>query len=406
MDALTDVGGGPSFATHRAPRSMVARYRNWVGLALIVGVVAAGTAYYVMQPAAPAAKGADAKVTALTVTVVPVQQGMIPRSLVVTGSLAARDELPIGTETIGLALSEVLVEVGDHVTKGQLLARFNDRLLRATVQQMQASLNEARANASEADANVHRADQLVKNGWMSGKDYDNRKAGALTTAARVGVAEANLALAQAQLRQAEVRAPADGTITQRSAHLGAVMSAGGTELFRMIRDDRVELVAELPETDLLPVKQGQPVTLGVEGAAEVQGEVRFVEPSVDQKTRVGRVRIDVAKSPDLRPGMFVTGRILLGQQNGLTVPEKAVVYQDSKPRLYVIGADNTAELRSVQLGPRDNGQIAVLSGVKAGEHVALRGAGYLKNGEAVTIVDDSQALPSTGEASNPAPSRF
>jgi RND family efflux transporter MFP subunit len=385
---------------------MVARYRNWVGLALIFGIVAAGTAYYVMQPAAPAAKGPDAKVTALTVTVVPVQQGMIPRSLVVTGSLAARDELPIGTETIGLALSEVLVEVGDHVTKGQLLARFNDRLLRATVQQMQASLNEARANASEAEANAHRADQLVKNGWMSGKDFDNRKASALTTAARVGVAEANLALAEAQLRQAEVRAPADGTITQRSAHLGAVMSAGGAELFRMIRDDRVELVAELPETDLLPVKQGQPVTLSVEGSAEVQGEVRFVEPSVDQKTRVGRVRIDVAKSPDLRPGMFVTGRILLGQTNGLTVPEKAVVYQDSKPRLYVIGADNTAELRSVQLGPRDNGQIAVLSGVKSGEHVALRGAGYLKNGEAVTIVDDSQALPSTSEASNPTHSRF
>jgi len=371
-------------------RSFLSRRRWWIA-GLIGLAVAGGGAYVALQPKGPPAAMVNKVASALTVTVAPVTEGTVPRTLMITGSLAAFDELPIGTETEGLAISDVLVEIGDHVKQGQLLVRFNNSVLKAQLQQAQAALHEAEANAVEATANVKRADELVKGGWMSHQDYDNRRAVAATMEARVGVAQANLALAEAKLRQAEIHAPADGTISARTARVGAVVSAGGAELFRMIRDDRIELVAELPEADLALIKPGMPITLHVDGAADpaatAQGKVRLVEPTVDLRTRIGHVRIDVAKNPSTLPGMFVNGKVTLGQTAALVVPEKSVIYQNGEPKVLVIDANSNAEMRSVVLGPREANHIALLSGVSAGERVALRGATYLKSGDHVTVVD-------------------
>jgi len=386
---------GETRAQGSADESWLRRRRWWIA-GLLGLAIAGGGAYVAMQPKKPVAPVASkVAASALTVTVAPVQNGSVPRTLMITGSLAAFDELPIGTETDGLAISEVLVDIGDHVKQGQVLVRFNNSVLKAQLQQSQASLNEAEANALEARNNVKRADELVKDGWMSGQDHDNRRALAGTMEARVGVAQANLALAEAKLRQAEVRAPADGTISSRTARVGAVQSAGGAELFRMIRNDRIELVAELPEADLALIKTGQSIALHVDGAADpaatAKGTVRLVEPTVDQKTRIGRVRIDVERNSNTLPGMFVSGMVTLGQTAALVVPEKSVIYQNGEPRLQVIDANGNAETRAVTLGPRDANTIAILSGVTAGERVALRGATYLKSGDHVTIVDNDAA---------------
>lgn len=395
----------PARGTTRAEsRRFLSRKRWWI--AGLVGLaVVGGGAYVALHPKTPSAPAADKVASALTVTVAPVSEGTVPRTLMITGSLAAFDELPIGTETEGLAISEVQAEIGDHVKQGQLLVRFNNSVLKAQLQQSQASLHEADANAVEARANVQRAEELVKGGWMSHQDYDNRRALAGTMEARVGVAQANVALAEAKLKQAEIRAPADGTISSRTARVGAVVSAGGTELFRMIRDDRIELVAELPEADLALIKPGQAITLHVDGAADpsakAEGKVRLVEPTVDLKTRIGHVRIDVAKNPSTLPGMFVNGKVTLGQTAALVVPEKSVIYQDGEPKVLVIDANNNAEMRTVTLGPRDSNNIALLSGVTAGERVALRGATYLKSGDHVTVVDaDAPAAPAAATAQN------
>jgi HlyD family secretion protein len=381
QDRLT-AGAPPSQAG-----SALRRHKGKIAASLLVLAALGGGGYFALQPHhATAAKKDAAPASALTVTVTPVEKGMVPRSLMVTGSLAARDELPIGTETAGLALSEVLVDVGDHVKQGQLLARFNDSVLRAQLQQAQASLTEAEANAAEAAANAKRADDLVKSGWMSGKDYDNRRALALSMEARVGVAKANLAFADAKLRQAELRAPSDGTITWRGAHLGAVVNGG--EMFRMIRDDRIELIAELPENELALVKSGMPMTLSVEGSPDITaGTVRLVEPSVDPKTRIGKVRIDIDKRAGLLPGMFINGHVTLGQAEALVVPERAVIYIDGKPIVFAVDAGGKVEARPVTLGPRDHDRIALTAGVRQGERLALRGAAYLKDGYQVTVVD-------------------
>lgn len=393
----------PARGTTRAEsRGFLSRKRWWIA-GLIGLAVVGGGAYVALQPKSSTAPAADKVASALTVTTAQVRNGTVPRTLMITGSLAAFDELPIGTETEGLAISDVLVEIGDHVKQGQVLVRFNNSVLKAQLQQAQASLHEADANALEARANVQRAEELVKGGWMSHQDYDNRRAVADTMQARVGVAQANVALAEAKLRQAEIHAPADGTISARTARVGAVVSAGGTELFRMIRDDRIELVAELPEADLAMIQPGMPITLHVDGAADpaakAEGKVRLVEPTVDVRTRIGHVRIDVARNASTLPGMFVNGSVTLGQAAALVVPEKSVVYQNGEPKVLVIDANSNAEMRSVTLGPRDANNIALLTGVTAGERVALRGATYLKSGDHVTVVDaDVPAAPAVAAA--------
>jgi len=338
-------------------------------------------------PAVPA-KGAGN--SDQTVTAIPITRLDVVQSLEVNGSIRAFDELPLGTETSGIAIRQVLVDEGDHVRAGQLLARFNDDLLLAEVNQKQALLREAQANAAEGSANAKRAEELLKSGAISQRDADNRRALAASAEARVGVAQASLAQAQARLRQADIRAPADGVISWRGAREGAVMSAGGPELFRLLRDGRLELAAELVERDLSSIKPGQVVSLSVdgpEGSRAVTGAVRLVSPLVDPKTHMGLVRIDVPADAGLRAGMFLRGRIALGNISALVVPEPAVVYLSAKPTIFVVDAEMKAHARRVDTGARQDGMIAISGQIAEGERVVMMGAGYLKEGDKIVIAD-------------------
>lgn len=376
---------------------------KWILLGTVLVAIAGVGAYVAFKPkqaadgkpAAAADKGEKDSSSILTVTTVKATSNDVPRQLLVTGSLASWDELPIGTQTSGLAITEVLVDEGDKVKAGQLLARFDDKVLRADLLSREASLREAQALATEAEANIRRAEELARTGAISTRDLDARRSAALTTKARVGVAEAARAQAVARLAQTEVRAPTDGTIAKRNARLGAVLSAGGTELFRIIRDDRVELLAEVPEIDLRQLAVGQEAELS---AVDINGKpfvgtIRIISPVVDTKTRIGTVKIDVPHDPYLRPGMFLTAKVRTGTQSAPVLPEEAVVYRDARSWAVVVDAakddkgHHTVTAREVQTGPRDGNRLAILSGVKPGEDVVLTGAGYLKTGDKVIITE-------------------
>lgn len=372
---------------------------KWILLGTLALAVIGAGAYIALKPkpdagkTAAAAQGDRDSSSILTVTTVKATASDVPQQLLVTGSLASWDELPIGTQTSGLAIVEVLVDEGDKVKAGQLLARFDDKVLRADLLSKDASLREAQALATEADANIRRAEELARTGAISTRDLDARRSTALTTKARVGVAEAARVQAAARLAQTEVRSPTDGTIAKRNARLGAVMSAGGTELFRVIRDDRVELLAEVPEIDLRQLAVGQSAELSATDAngKPFVGTVRIISPVVDTKTRIGTVKIDVPHDPYLRPGMFLTARVRTGTQSAPVLPEEAVIYRDAKSWAVVVDpavddkGHHVVTAREVQTGPRDGSRLAVLSGVKPGEDVVLSGAGYLKTGDKVIV---------------------
>ncbi len=337
---------------------------------------------------------------AQTITVGTVALGAMGRSLVVNGSLAAWDELPVGAEAGGLAITQVAVEEGDRVTKGQLLAQLDDSVLRAqlaqavaSVAQAEAGLRKVEAMSGTASSDVRRSKELSKNGYISGQAAEQRETTLAAALADVNVARQNLVTSKAvaderaaQLAQTVIRAPTDGIVSKRTATLGNVVSIG-EQLFRLIRDGRVELRAEVPEMDLHNLKAGQPATIVVNDAdpQRFEGKIRLIGATVDPQTRIGMVYIALPDDPALKPGMFVHGEIKTGTANVLRVPEEALVYKDAKPAIFVVGPDNRAKLHMVETGARVNGIVEIVSGASAGERVALAGAGYLKDNDLVRI---------------------
>jgi HlyD family secretion protein len=262
------------------------------------------------------------------------------------------------------------------------------------VAQAEAGVRKAQAMSGTANSDVRRAKELSKNGYISGQVAEQRETTLTAAEADVNVARQNLVTAQAiaderaaQLAQTEIRAPTDGTVSKRMAKLGNVVSVG-EQLFRMIRDNRVELQAEVPEMDLPQLKAGQTATIVVNDTdpQHFEGKIRLIGATVDPQTRIGMVYIALPEDSALKPGMFVHGQIQTGTSaNVLQVPEEAIVYKDSKPAVFVVGAGNRAKLRMVETGTRVNGVVEIVSGVSAGERVALAGAGYLKDGDLVRI---------------------
>lgn len=346
-----------------------------------------------------------------TITVGTVVQAPLARALVVNGSLAAWDELPVGTEAGGLAIVQVAVEEGDKVTKGQLLAKLDDSVLKAqyaqamaAVAQAEAGIRKAEAMSGSANSDVRRAKELSKNGYISGQTAEQRETTFTAAQADVNVARQNLTTAQAvaderaaQLAQTEIRAPTDGTISKRMAKLGNVVSVG-EQLFRMIRDNRVELQAEVPEMDMPRLKEGQPATVVLNDGdtQHFQGKIRLVGATVDPQTRIGMVYVALPEDPALKPGMFVHGEIRTGEADVLQVPAQAIVYKDFKPAVFIVDGTDHAKLRMVETGARMNGQVEIVSGLSAGERVALAGAGYLKDNDLVRV--EAPLAPTAGDA--------
>jgi len=339
--------------------------------------------------------------------------GTIERKLLITGSLAAWDELPIGSETGGLAITEVNVEQGDRVAKGQLLARLDDSVLRAELAQADAAIGQAEAGlrkseamATTAASDVRRAHALIANGYISGQVAEQRETSLATAQADVNVARQALATARAlrderaaQLKQTEIRAPTDGVIARRTATLGNVVSVG-QELYRLIRDGRVELRADVPEMDFARLALGQPAVITLEGdqARRFVGTVRLIAATVDPQTRIGTVYIALPDDPALKPGMFVQGLVSVGSSRALLAPEKALVFKDAKPAIFVIEADDHIRLHQVETGARQGDRVEIVSGVAEGDRIALAGSGYLKNGDLVRIEDAPPASDAGGIA--------
>ena len=236
----------------------------------------------VTQPARPA----------LTVTAAKPQLRALSLQLGANGSVAAWQEAVIGSQSNGLALSEVLVNVGDVVQKGQLLAQFASETLAAEAMQSKAALAEAQANAADAAANAERARSLQGTDALSAQQMAQFLTADKAAQARVAAAQASLNLQLLRVSQAQVTAPDSGVISARSATLGAVLGPG-TELFRMVRQGRLEWRAEVTASELSRLKPGIAVTVTAASGAQVKGRVRMIAPTVDPQTRAAIVYVDL-----------------------------------------------------------------------------------------------------------------
>jgi RND family efflux transporter MFP subunit len=312
----------------------------------------------------------------------------MPRLISTSGTVRAWQQLPIGAETSGVAVTELFVDEGDAVRRGQPLAQLNDRVLRAQMAQQEAAVAEARATSVEAQTNLVRAEEMRRRDATSAQNLDARKAAAATSAARLAVAEATRAETASRLAQMRILAPADGYVSARKIEIGEVVSAG-QQLFEIVRDGRLELDAEVPETDLAGLQEGQLARVLTDGGGEIEAHVRAVAPSIDSRTRLGVVHLALPADSGLRPGMYARAEIALGDAPALVVPQSAVVWRDGRAGCFVVDRDGRAVFRAVQTGARVAGAVEIRSGVAAGDRVALAGAGFLEDGDRVHVADDT-----------------
>ncbi|AGH87059.1 efflux RND transporter periplasmic adaptor subunit [Ralstonia nicotianae] len=339
------------------------------------------------------AQAANAK-PALTVDVVRLSQRVWPRAVTASGAVQAWQEASIGAEVSGLKLADVLVNVGDVVRQGQLLARLSDETVRTDLAAQRAALAEAEAAAAQAAGEAHRAHELDKSGAISQQELIQYDTQAKTAAAKLASARAQFDSQQIRLRYTRVLAPDDGVISARSATVGAVVSAG-TELFKLIRKNRLEWRAEV-HGDLLPgIRPGQAARLRRMDGGTVAGRVRQIAPTVDASTRNGLVYIDLpaeAGGPGgVKAGMYLFGEILLGDAPAATLPETAVFSRDGYDYAMVLGAHDHVRQVKVAVGRRQDGQVEVTQGIGPADAVVAIGAAFLNDGDAVRLAGPGEA---------------
>jgi RND family efflux transporter MFP subunit len=363
---------------------------------LVLGAAAAWALARLSHESGPPAKPATADGAgkpsgvkpALTVTLVAPQPVDWPRMLAANGNIAAWQEAVVGAEISDLRLTEVRVNVGDRVKKGQVLARVAQDSVEAALAEARAAVAEAEALLAEARANGDRARQYQATGFMSAQQINQ-----YLTAEKSALARLNAALAREQaerlrLARTAVRAPDDGVISARTATVGSTTQAG-QELFRLIRGGRLEWRAEVGAADLRRLKPGVTATLTAPDGEPVQGRVRMVAPTVDPQTLNGLVYVDLpaaATGGALRAGMFARGEFELGRVRAMSLPQSAVLLRDGFAYVFrLVGPDTVAQTK-VAVGQRTGDRIEIVGGIAADARVVASGAGFLADGDRVRVV--------------------
>lgn len=380
----------------------LALQRHRFAFAVIAACAALAGAAAVFSPSSQAA---DAVKTppkpALTVSTTQPTASALPVTLAANGSIVAWQEAIIGAEATGLRLLEVRANVGDVVRRGQLLARFSPAAPQAEVAQAQANVLEAEATAAEAAANADRARSLQSTGALSASQINQYVTLEKTAQAKVAALRSALNSQQLRLGFAQVLAPDDGVISARTATVGAVVG-NGAELFRLIRQGRLEWRAEVTSNELGRITVGMPARLTLPGGQTTTGKVRMVAPTVDVQTRTGLVYVDLPKAAAAaKAGMFAQGEFEFGTSNALTVPQQAVVVRDGFSYIFQLGADQRVAQRKVQVGRRVGERIEVI-GVAADAVLVASGAGFLNDGDLVKV---ASAVSTPKSAQNPAPAQ-
>jgi RND family efflux transporter MFP subunit len=336
--------------------------------------------------AAEAALAPQNEAAALTVAVKKPTERQWPETVPASGWLKPWHEAVIAAEIGGLRVTEVLVDVGSQVFKGQPLVRLADESVRAELRKEEAALASAEADLAKAKANADRARRMQQSGALSDEKITEYLIAERTATAGVESAEALLDSQKIRLAQTTIVAADDGLITSRSAQLGAVVSSG-TELFRLIRQRRVEWQAEVSARYLSRIREGLTATIVSPGGGRVDGTVRLVGPTVSADT--GRALVYVTLPAEARPpvGLYATGQIELETTAALTIPETALVLRDGIAYVFTVDADKRVSRARVETGRRNGNEVEILSGADRSADIVTTGGAFLSDRALVRVED-------------------
>lgn len=329
------------------------------------------------------AGGESAEAAPAVSVVVPGRQ-QVARTISATGQLAARYDMPVGVPGEGGRVVSVLVEAGQWVGQGQTLAVIDRSVQAQEAAQLAALIDVARADARLAQQELDRAQALVSRGFVSKADVERRVATRDAALARVRVAQANLGQSRARIGRLDVRAPAAGLVLARSVETGQIVGPGTGALFRIARGGQLEMMARLPEADLLALSSGVPAQVTPVGSTKTyQGSIWQVAPVIDPATRQGVARIAVPYDRDLRPGGFATANITAGSSDAPMLPESAVLNDSQGSYVYIVDKDNAVRRRPVKVGSVTDAGVIVAEGLNGTERVVLSAGPFLTEGEKI-----------------------
>jgi len=354
-----------------------------VAAVVMLGIITAG--WYLLSGASevPISAAEEQRTPALTVTTATAHRAIWPVTLAAAGSIAPWQEASVGAQVGGYQLVEVRGNVGDRVRRGEVLARMDSALLRAEEAQLLA-------NDEQAKADRERALALQKEGAISDQEVLQ-----FVTAAKVSAAL--LAAKRLQLRYTDVIAPDDGVISSRSATLGAV-SAAGEELFRLIRQSRLEWRGELTASQLASVAKGQSVELALPDGSTATARVRDTAPNLDARSRLGLVYADLTSGSNARAGMYANGQVVVAESSALVVPAETIVLRDGRTYVVKLADDHptpSVALQFVTLGRRRHDEVEIVSGLDETAILVSSGAGFLSDGDIVRLAQDTRPLQSS-----------
>lgn len=355
-----------------------------IAVLVAAGVVAMLKAYGRGASEPDVTKAAPAQAATLTVSVEKVLSHRITSSVSATGTVSAWQEATIGAEESGLRLTDVLVKEGDHVKAGDVVARLDDSLLKAQLAEQKAAVAQAQATLDSAQSAAARADKLLASNAVSAETAEDKATAVKTGKAGVDQAEAAAGRLQAQLDRTTIRAPFDGIVSSKPAVTGSIVQAG-TELMKIIRDGRLEVGVLVPEKDLAGISVGQATNIVDASGRAFSGSVSSIAETVNATTRLATVYVAVGEGSGLKPGMFARVTIETAASRQLTVAETALIWHDGKPAVFVIDGESKVSAHPVATGTRQNGRVAIESGLSEGDQVVVAGAGFLNDGNLVRV---------------------
>ncbi len=357
---------------------------------IAAGVILAVGIGWRVSHSSRASAGKDVAVPPLVTVVVPAL-GNVTSTVSLTGQISAQNDMPIGVEGDGGRVAAVLVEPGDHVRRGQVLARLNPFTAQSQVEGAEATLDELQASAAAAQAEYARAEGARDS--FSAEEFERRRTAALTARAKAKAAEAQLAEAHTRWQRTTVVAPSDGIVLTRAAEVGQVALPGAAPLFRLAKGGEIEMRGQVAEQDMPRLKVGQQAIVRLEGVAQpFTGRVWQIGAVIDTVTRQGSVRISLpAADQNLRPGAFARADIQAGATMGVLLPQTAVLSDEQGNYALIVGADDKIERRGVTVAGAHSEGLLVSSGLTGNERVVAIAGAFLRTGEAVQVAPGTVA---------------
>lgn len=357
------------------------------GVIVLAAVSAVGAAIWIERPVAAAPEAQASSV--LTVSVVTPEIETWPEIVQGSGPLAAWQEIIVSPETGGLRIAELRVDVGASVKRGDLLARLADDSLQADLRKQKAAVARARATLEQAVSNLQRAKSIEDSGALSAQKVEDYRISEMTSRAEFASAEAELDSIQLKLRQTRIVAVDDGIVSSKSAVLGNVVSAGA-ELFRLVRQGRVEWRPELDARQVAALRAGQTAHVTLPNGKQVEGSVRLVGPTLSTSTGRATVYVSLPAGSPARAGMFATGIIEFDPLPAQTLPQTAVTLRDGRAYVYLLGFGDKVNSRPVKIGRRQGNRVEV-DGLPTRAHVVADGGAFLSEGARVTVVSGAES---------------